>query len=257
MQALLRETVFGHAVNRLSKGKLLPFPEERSDFVVPARFLRDDKTQAPSQTLQEKAGQKPSVAPSPTRTLTPDDSCQTTRCSSPVSGTTPLDQAHHRDSDARTLTDAHAERIIERETHLNSNADKAQKKVEDGEDRFLVGWYGDDDPDNPQNWPSWKKTLLLVGMQLLTFSMYIGSAIYTPSIPGVMEAFNVSQTKATLGLSLYVLAYGIGVRVITSLTEYLMLSASLANNVLPRFSSSQWSCPLCRKSPALAASTST
>lgn len=51
----------------------------------------------------------------------------------------------------------------------------------------------------------------MVLMQILTFSVYIGSAIYTPSIPGIMEEFHVSYTKATLGLSLYVLAYGIGV----------------------------------------------
>lgn len=51
----------------------------------------------------------------------------------------------------------------------------------------------------------------MVLMQILTFSVYIGSAIYTPSIPGIMEEFGVSYTKATLGLSLYVLAYGLGV----------------------------------------------
>lgn len=53
-------------------------------------------------------------------------------------------------------------------------------------------------------------------MGLLVFSVYIGSAIYTPSIPGVMEDFGVSQTKAVLGLSLYVLAYGMGPMVRTS-----------------------------------------
>jgi hypothetical protein len=42
-------------------------------------------------------------------------------------------------------------------------------------------------------------------ISLLTFSVYIGSAIYTPAIPGLMEAFDVSLAKATLGLTLYVL----------------------------------------------------
>lgn len=54
---------------------------------------------------------------------------------------------------------------------------------------------------------------------LLTFSVYIGSAIYTPSIPGVMERFNVSQTKAILGLALYVLGYGIGPMFLSPLSE--------------------------------------
>ena len=42
-------------------------------------------------------------------------------------------------------------------------------------------------------------------ISLLTFSVYIGSAIYTPAIPGLMKAFGVSLTKGTLGLTLYVL----------------------------------------------------
>lgn len=62
-----------------------------------------------------------------------------------------------------------------------------------------------------RNWSNGRKILLMVLMQFLTFSVYIGSAIYTPSIPGIMEEFGVGYTKATLGLSLYVLAYGLGV----------------------------------------------
>lgn len=38
---------------------------------------------------------------------------------------------------------------------------------------------------------------------LLTCSVYIGSAIYTPSIPGIEEQFGVGQIVATLGLSLF------------------------------------------------------
>jgi DHA1 family multidrug resistance protein-like MFS transporter len=59
----------------------------------------------------------------------------------------------------------------------------------------------------------------MVLMQLLTFSVYIGSAIYTPSIPGIMAEFGVGYTKATLGLSLYVLAYGLGVSILSVKTS--------------------------------------
>lgn len=47
-------------------------------------------------------------------------------------------------------------------------------------------------------------------ISMLTFSVYIGSAIYTSAIPSLMAEFNVSLTVATLGLTLFVLAYGIG-----------------------------------------------
>jgi DHA1 family multidrug resistance protein-like MFS transporter len=61
-----------------------------------------------------------------------------------------------------------------------------------------------------RNWSGKRKALLLASIQLLTFTVYIGSAIVTPSLPGIMEEFGVSQVKALLALSMYVLAYGIG-----------------------------------------------
>lgn len=45
---------------------------------------------------------------------------------------------------------------------------------------------------------------------LLTTSVYIGSAIYTPGVEDVMRVFGVSQVAATLGLSLFVAGYGLG-----------------------------------------------
>ncbi|KAK0191675.1 major facilitator superfamily domain-containing protein [Armillaria mellea] len=86
-------------------------------------------------------------------------------------------------------------------------------------DPYIVGWYGDDDQENPRNWSPAKRAFVAFSISFLTFSVYIGSAIYTPSIPGLMADFNVSQTTATLGLSLYVLAYGIGPMFLAPLQE--------------------------------------
>ena len=47
----------------------------------------------------------------------------------------------------------------------------------------------------------------------------MGSSIYAPSEPGVMEAFGISATAASLGLSMYVLAYGIGPMLWAPLSE--------------------------------------
>lgn len=52
-----------------------------------------------------------------------------------------------------------------------------------------------------------------------TLAVYTGSAIYAPSEPGVMAAFGVSETVASLGLALYVLAYGIGPMLWAPLSE--------------------------------------
>jgi len=45
---------------------------------------------------------------------------------------------------------------------------------------------------------------------LLTFTVYIGSAIYTAGITSVTEEFHVSTVAATVGLTVYVAGYGLG-----------------------------------------------
>ena len=45
---------------------------------------------------------------------------------------------------------------------------------------------------------------------LLTFAVYLGSAIYTAGIPGVSAEFHVSNVAALVGLTLFVAGYGLG-----------------------------------------------
>lgn len=54
---------------------------------------------------------------------------------------------------------------------------------------------------------------------IYTFTFYLGSAIYTPSAPEIMERFHVSTQVASLGLSMYVLGYGIGPLLFSPLSE--------------------------------------
>lgn len=46
-------------------------------------------------------------------------------------------------------------------------------------------------------------------MSVIRIRADFGSAIYTPSVPGVMEQFGISQVGAISGLTLFVAAYGI------------------------------------------------
>ena len=63
---------------------------------------------------------------------------------------------------------------------------------------------------NPQNWSTSKKMVVTGLICLLTFSVYIGSAIYSAGIQDIEMVFGVSQVVATLGLSLFVAGYGLG-----------------------------------------------
>ena len=116
---------------------------------------------------------------------------------------------------------------IEREETLQSAKSKpiVPEKTADG--ITLVDWYRTDDPANPQNWSSAKKAFVGLQIFLYTFVVYCGSAIYVSSEGGVMERFNVGQSKASLGLSLYVIGYGLGPLLFSPLSEI----PSLGRNV--------------------------
>lgn len=81
---------------------------------------------------------------------------------------------------------------------------------ERGRDGDVVDWYGPDDPENPVNWGRARKFYATFCICFLTFSVYIGSAIYTAGITDVVRVFGVSQVAATLGLTLFVLGYALG-----------------------------------------------
>ncbi|KLP19409.1 FLR1-putative H+ antiporter regulated by yAP-1 and involved in multidrug resistance [Fusarium fujikuroi] len=84
---------------------------------------------------------------------------------------------------------------------------------------ILVAWYSNQDPENPQNWSSLRRALVGLIICFYTFVVYLSSAIYSPSVEGVMEKFGVSNLEATLGLAMYVLGYGIGPLLFSPLGE--------------------------------------
>ncbi|KAL4792620.1 major facilitator superfamily domain-containing protein [Aspergillus venezuelensis] len=98
-----------------------------------------------------------------------------------------------------------------------------KKEEVDGEekepDQNVVKWAGADDPDDPQNWSLGKKVWTTLMIFLLTFSVYLGSSIYSPGVMSVTMQFGVSQVAATLGLSLFVAGYGLGPMVWSPLSE--------------------------------------
>ncbi|KAK4689526.1 MFS transporter, DHA1 family, multidrug resistance protein, partial [Tremellales sp. Uapishka_1] len=100
---------------------------------------------------------------------------------------------------------------------------QAPEEVEKGDDPNLVGWYSDDDQENPHNWSTGYKCFVSIQLSVLTFSVYIGSAIYSSGVAGpnsVMEVFGVTETSALVGLTVFVLGYGVGPLLWTPLSEF-------------------------------------
>ena len=69
------------------------------------------------------------------------------------------------------------------------------------------------------NWSRAKRLLVTFFICQLTFSIYIGSAIYTPVEENITQRFGVSQVKATMGLTLFVAGYGTGPMVFAPMSE--------------------------------------
>ncbi|KAH9009940.1 putative caffeine resistance protein 5 [Lactarius deliciosus] len=129
-------------------------------------------------------------------------------------------QTSPRDSNPLTLNDVPSPdvRSVVSETTVIANT-PAKADAEKGQDTLLVDWYGPTDPDNPQNWSSGKKAWVMFQTCLLTFAVYLGSAIYTAGLSGVTSEFHVSNVAALVGLTTFVGGYGLGPMVWAPLSE--------------------------------------
>lgn len=171
MAELFRDTVAGQLLRLLTRRRILQYPEEK-DPSIWEKYLNAEKSanMAVHGSTAPASGEEKEDLPS---------------------GSSSTTSVANNDELVNTLS---GQRI----------------DPEKGRDAHIVDWYGPDDPANPRNWGTFKKVWVTFEICLLTFSVYIGSAIYTAGILGVSEAFGVSRVAATLGLTLFVLGYGVG-----------------------------------------------
>jgi DHA1 family multidrug resistance protein-like MFS transporter len=199
MLDILRESTAGEILNRVSGGRILPYPDQRPTFVVPERYLA---------TFSPASASTPITRVASAATLADRHSA--------VSGATAA--AIH----AKAAVDVEKADVPQSDSTLEAGpqpTETALEQLPDTKGFTLVDWYGDDDPENPRNWSFPKRCFVLAQIVLLTFSVYIGSAIYTASTPYVVEKFHVSEVTATLGLSLFVEGYAIGPMILSPLQE--------------------------------------
>ncbi|KAL3447437.1 major facilitator superfamily domain-containing protein [Aspergillus insuetus] len=87
-------------------------------------------------------------------------------------------------------------------------------------DPNLVDFDGPDDPENPFNWPTWKKGRQLVLMAFNTFLSPLASSMFAPGVSEVTKEFNI--TNSMLGsfvVSVYILGYCFGPFLIAPISE--------------------------------------
>ncbi|KAJ5726102.1 uncharacterized protein N7483_007459 [Penicillium malachiteum] len=71
-----------------------------------------------------------------------------------------------------------------------------------------VDWDGPDDPKNPRNWPTWRRSML-VGV--ITCVVSIASSAIAPAIPQILKEFNsTNQEIGVLAVTIELLGTGVG-----------------------------------------------
>ncbi|KAI0062505.1 MFS general substrate transporter [Artomyces pyxidatus] len=105
------------------------------------------------------------------------------------------------------------------DSSLSAEKNAANVETQAPPGRVVIDWYGPDDSANPHNWSRAKKIWVMAQTCLWTFTMYIGSSIYTSGIPDIAEKFGVSQVAATVGLTLFVVGYGLGPMIWAPMSE--------------------------------------
>lgn len=77
-----------------------------------------------------------------------------------------------------------------------------------------------DDPENPRNWPPWRKWSIVAAIIPIDLSVSWGASGYSPAEMLFGKDFGVSAEVATLGLSLYILGLALGPMTLAPLSEY-------------------------------------
>jgi multidrug resistance protein len=98
-----------------------------------------------------------------------------------------------------------------------------ERSTEEGveiNDENTVWWTSDDDPENPHNWPTWRKYSNSTLISLLTLITPIATNIFTPAIPDLMRYFkSTSMELPAFVVSVYVLGWAFGPLVFAPLSE--------------------------------------
>ncbi|EJT80920.1 cycloheximide resistance protein [Gaeumannomyces tritici R3-111a-1] len=102
----------------------------------------------------------------------------------------------------------------------NDVATASEEEEEEGEDSANIVWWDDNDPQNPYNWPTWRKVLNCGLVSCLTFLTPLASSVFAPGVPQLMREFKSTNTElAAFVVSIYVLGFAFGPLLLAPLSE--------------------------------------
>lgn len=214
MYDIFRESALGQAIRFVSRNKLLQYPEERPDFVLPQEYLALlSNSEKQHEIISDRSNSHidhPSGSPAPLS----DDSSQTAD-----EDGEDLRRERTVGSIQRGPYMEHGRYDPEQQIELKKTKSEPIVPVKTNDGVILVDWYTTDDQANPQNWSSFKRSYIVFVICLYTWVTYVAGSVFAFSEPGIVEHFGVSVEASELGLALYVLAYGVGPLIFGPLTE--------------------------------------
>ncbi|KUJ17062.1 multidrug transporter [Mollisia scopiformis] len=227
MADILREAPLGQIIRWATNNRVLKYPEEMDDFELPATynavlnstssekkhtFPIASRTQSAATAPASRVRTRQSSQSSISETNDNSEDLEKQETVEPNPYDKDVEQLELSRTKSRLETTPYTEERLEVEAVLALERTQTKPivpmKTADG--NVLVEWYTTDDPANPQNWSQKKKFFVSLIICLYTFVVYTGSAIYTSSELGVIEKWGLRPVDASLPLSLYVLAYGMG-----------------------------------------------
>ncbi|KAI5969215.1 FLR1 [Candida margitis] len=192
MKQFVTDSFVGQILYRLSGRKIFLHRDELPDYVIPEKYLVNNDKKPEYEFPSEERGEENNNNSDNIDNIVANDAAD--------------DENKEKQQDVNTDSAS--------DTSKTSTATPDPKS-----DYIIVTWDGDDDPDNPYNWPFYIKAIMAFQIAFLTVSVYMGSAIYTPGVADIMEKFNINETKAVLPLTMFVIGYGIGPIFFSPLSE--------------------------------------
>jgi len=128
MKDIIRDSTIGQIINRVSRGRYLPYSDQRSDYSIPSHFIHPSSTSEKLDPIDDTR-RVPSV-----ESLIPD-------------AHTPDAPSLHGLGGRGSLTRINT-LIAEGSQHDHEKGEVKNEPL--SFDPYLVGWNGDDDPENPR-----------------------------------------------------------------------------------------------------------
>ncbi|KIW13770.1 hypothetical protein PV08_08961 [Exophiala spinifera] len=106
------------------------------------------------------------------------------------------------------------------QTQHSSKPDQSSEAIGQETKDNIVDWDGPDDPQNPRNWPAWKRMVQVVFASAFLLAANLAATMFAPGAAALAKEFNItSSTIITLTVSIYLCGFAVGPMLIAPLSE--------------------------------------